>query len=165
MSSLLYFWTNWAINEQIEKFWYGVGLNDKVWGSVGGGVGVVRKCGEVLGEVMGRCQVRMCERGWEVSVERRVRWVWGCGRGVGCGERCRRVCGLPHTSSHLSTSQHIFRTSPQPPHLLHTLFHTSPILSHIPDTSTTPQHTFPILPHIFPLLSSSPHTWPNSLNY
>ena len=30
--------TNLAINGKIEKFWYGV--NDKVWGSIGGGVGL-----------------------------------------------------------------------------------------------------------------------------
>ena len=28
-----------------------MGVNDKAWGSVEGDVGVVRKCGEVLGEV------------------------------------------------------------------------------------------------------------------
>ena len=45
VSDLLYCQTNLAINKKSEKFWYEV--NDKVWGvrgSVGGGVGVVRKC-------------------------------------------------------------------------------------------------------------------------
>ena len=42
-------------NEKSEKFWHGV--NDKVWGSIGEGVGVVRKCGEALGEMWGGCQV------------------------------------------------------------------------------------------------------------
>ena len=48
--------TSLAINEKSENFWHGV--NDKVWGvwgSVGEGVEVVRKCEEECGLVLGRC--------------------------------------------------------------------------------------------------------------
>ena len=98
-------------------------------------------------ESVGRC---------EVSVERRVRWVWEVwGRDVGWvwrvwGEvlgRCRRVCGLPHTfihtSPHLLSSQHTF------PHNLHT---------HPIHFSTPPPHPN-TLPHSSPTLPP-PSTFP-----
>ena len=54
---------NLVINEKSRKCWYEV--NDKVWGSIGGGVEVVRKC-------LGRCGEDVTRVWGEVSVERRV---------------------------------------------------------------------------------------------
>ena len=88
--------------------------------------------------------VGKCGKTCQVSVRCRV----SVGRGVGGVEEC---VGFSHTSSHLSTSQHTF------PHNFHAhSIHsaTAPfILTHIPDTSPSPQHTAPFLSHISFLLS------------
>ena len=142
----------------MEKCWRRRGGSEEVLGEVRKDVRGVKKCERVWAVGRWKVSVEKCGETFQVSVGERC-WVvvvvWDEVSGE-CGERCKRVCELPpHFFTHPHTLLHtspypntLSPTSPQPPHSPNTLFHTYPILAHIPDSS----------PHPNTLADSSPTT-------